>query len=224
MTGFATTNKHPKSRYYVFEGPDGTGKSTQANMLADFFQSCLGDERVLLTSQPWYEGHRGDIIKRYLRKQLLLPMSPGIVFDLYVDNRVDHLCRVVVPALEAGKVVIQDRSYYSTVAYQGSQGLSIPRIVEVHKGMERPDMVFILQTPLDVSLERLRQRHQQIGHAPETFETKPEQDQISRLFGEMSKHFPHDPLYFVDAMRSPEEVHGLLKQMTQRDLETLLQQ
>ncbi len=222
MIGLTLQTKHPNARYYVIEGPDGTGKSTQAKMLADHFRAHLGDDRVLLTSQPWYEGYRGGWIKQYLRGQFPIPLSPGQVFDLYVENRRDHLKRFVIPALEAGKVVVQDRSYYSTFAYQGSQDVPLDQIVEAHRDMQRPDMVFIMKTSLDVSQERLRQRHVQTGHAPETFESRPEQEQIAKLFDTVSQHFPDDPIYFVDAVDSPEEVHGLLKQMTQSDLETLL--
>ena len=220
MAGFATTNKHPQARYFVFEGPDGTGKSTQAHFLYDFFAAHLSPERVLLTSQPWYEGHRGDMIRQYLRKQISL--SPGEVFDLYVDNRVHHLCDVVVPALEAGKVVIQDRSYYSTVAYQGTQGLPIDEIVKAHKNMEIPNAVFILQTPLDVSLGRLRTRLQQTRHAAEIFEDRTTQEQVAGHFSQMHYYFPHESIFYITASGCVEEVHSIIKQFVQHDLESIL--
>ncbi len=198
MNKVSTTYKDPDARYFVFEGADGTGKTTQAGMLAKHLESLLGTERVLLTSQPWLEGRYGRFISKLLPRKSHLKGAE--LLQLYVDNCMHHLTNIVIPALEQGKVVVQDQSYYRTLAYQSTQGTSIESIVVAHKDMEVADQVFILRR----------------SGIPD------EQREIAEHFNQMGTCFPEHPLSFIDVEGTAYEVHGLVKQVLQSDVKHLL--
>lgn len=114
--------------FVTFEGIEGTGKSTQIAMLRKHLEG-LGRE-VLVTLEPG-----GSRIGRELRKMLLHMESKDLTGEtelfLYLADRAQHVAKVIVPALKAGKVVLSDRFCDSTVAYQGyGRGLD-PRLLTV---------------------------------------------------------------------------------------------
>lgn len=102
-------------KFIVFEGPDRCGKSTQANMLEQYFAE-LGKE-VILTREPG-----GDKVAEDIREILLNPdnvVSPMTELLLYEASRAQHTEQKVLPALKEGKIVICERYTMSTCAYQG---------------------------------------------------------------------------------------------------------
>lgn len=106
--------------FVTFEGPEGSGKSTQAARLAAWFQS-RGAE-VLLTREPG-----GTPLGLEVRKLLLTtPMTAEAEFLLYLADRAEHVREKIRPALLSGQVVISDRYADSSYAYQGfGRGLSL---------------------------------------------------------------------------------------------------
>jgi dTMP kinase len=147
-------------RFITFEGGEGTGKSTQARLLATHLRR-LGRE-TLLTREPG-----GAPLSERLRSLLLegeLAVDPVAELLLYEAARRQHVAEVIVPALERGAVVLCDRFADATVAYQGhGRGLDIPiieRLNELACGDCRPSITFLLA--FDDSregLERARKRH-----------------------------------------------------------------
>lgn len=101
--------------FITFEGGEGSGKTTQIERLRDYFNS-LGKE-VILTREPG-----STRIGRDIRKILLhvdnVDLKPKAELLLYLADRAQHFSELIIPSLEAGKVVISDRCYDSTVAYQ----------------------------------------------------------------------------------------------------------
>ena len=102
-------------KFIVFEGPDRCGKSTQANLLEQYF-IALGKD-VILTREP-----RGDKVAEDIREIVLNPdnvVSPMTELLLYEASRAQHTEQKVLPALKEGKIVICERYTMSTCAYQG---------------------------------------------------------------------------------------------------------
>ncbi len=101
--------------FIVFEGPDGSGKSTQADLL---YRSLSRDGYpCVITEEP---GGTAEGIK--IREILLNPeltLCPKAELFLFLADRTEHVCRVIQPALQQGKIVICSRYYYSTLVYQG---------------------------------------------------------------------------------------------------------
>lgn len=142
-----------KGMFIVFEGGEGAGKTTQAQLLADRLNGAQRD--VVLTREPG-----GTPVGNRIRDLLLDPDGPPIPpmaeFLLYAADRAAHVEQVIRPEIEAGKVVISDRFVDSSVAYQGGgRGLQQVLLVsEVAAGFLQPDLVVLLDIDPEVGLTR----------------------------------------------------------------------
>ena len=160
-----------RGKFITFEGGEGTGKSTQAAMLALRLES-LGLP-VLLTREPG--GSPGaEIIRHVLLSGAAKPFGPDVEAMLFAAARDDHVQCTILPALQSGKWVLCDRFADSTRVYQGILGQVDHRLI---KGLERvsigdlaPDLTLVLDLPVEVGLERVKLR---LGEAkPDRFEAE----------------------------------------------------
>jgi dTMP kinase len=148
-----------RGKFITFEGGEGTGKSTQAAMLALRLESLgIG---VLLTREPG--GSPGaEIIRHVLLSGAAKPFGPEAEAMLFAAARDDHVRCAILPALERGKWVVCDRFADSTRVYQGALGRVDRRLI---KGLERisigdlaPDLTLILDMPAESGLQRVAER------------------------------------------------------------------
>lgn len=143
----------PDGLFIVIEGIDGTGKSTQAKRLGDWFTS-QGREVVLSrepTAGPWGRKVRESAATGRL--------SPEDELQYFLNDRRQHVEELIQPSLAAGKVVILDRYYFSTMAYQGARGfdpLEIRRKNEIFAPV--PDLLLIMDLDVDTALTRIGAR------------------------------------------------------------------
>jgi dTMP kinase len=139
--------------FIAIEGIDGTGKSTQTRRLAEHFRN-LGRE-VILSREPT-DGPFGKTVRDSAGTGRL---SSEEELEYFIKDREQHVRELISPSLEAGKIVILDRYYFSTMAYQGARGLDP---VEIRKRNESfapvPDLLLILDLEVDVALERIGKR------------------------------------------------------------------
>ncbi len=154
----------------AFEGGEGTGKSTQARLLAE----RLG---AVLTREPGATQVGARI------RALLLDDDPGPAgLDaraealLMAADRAQHVAEVVRPSLEGGRSVVSDRSAYSSLAYQGyGRGLGADAVRQVCEwataGM-RPDLVVLLEVPSPVSVERMGAHLDRLEGAGDAFHAR----------------------------------------------------
>ena len=145
------------SLFLTFEGLDGSGKSTQVRLLEEYL--CSKGRAVRVLREPG-----GTPIGESIRTLLLDPsnkdLSDAAELFLFSASRSQLVEGVIRPLLEAGTVVLCDRFFDSTTAYQGGgRGLSIDMIRAVNRaatgGLE-PDRTFFLDVPLEVLSKRLR--------------------------------------------------------------------
>ncbi len=135
------------------EGIDGAGKTTQARLLADALRA-LGRE-VVLTKEPT-DGPIGRRIRETARTGRLPPEQE---LELFLQDRREHVETLIRPALARGAVVIVDRYFYSTAAYQGSRGLDPARIVARNLEFAPvPDLVLLFRVEPEVGVGRVRGR------------------------------------------------------------------
>ncbi len=160
-----------RGKFITFEGGEGTGKSTQAAMLALRLEA-LG-LAVHLTREPG--GSPGaEIIRHVLLSGAAKPFGAEVEAMLFAAARDDHVQCTILPALQSGKWVICDRFADSTRVYQGVLGRVDQRLI---KGLERvsigdlaPDLTVILDMPVEEGLERVKLRR---GEAePDRFEAE----------------------------------------------------
>jgi len=145
--------------FITLEGPEGAGKSTNREYLAERLRE-QGVE-VLLTREPG-----GTPLAERIRELLLAPSDEPMAVDtellLVFAARAQHLQQVIRPALAKGSVVLCDRFTDATYAYQGGgRGLSIERIAQLEQfvqGELRPDLTLIFDLPVEVGLARAAAR------------------------------------------------------------------
>ena len=134
-----------KGLFIVMEGPDGSGKTTQINLLKEYLEEA-GYE-CLITREPG-----GTVIGEEIRQLILNPehkeMSPVTEMLLYAASRAQLVHEVIGPALEEGKIVISDRFVDSSIVYQGiARKLGISTVSAVNApgiGIYRPDGIFFI--------------------------------------------------------------------------------
>lgn len=181
-------------RFVVFEGIDGSGKSLQAKMLAD----CLVDDglRVLLTAEP-SDGPIGLKIRS-------MAVRPGAEEEerLFLEDRRDHVTRVIAPALKNGRIVICDRYIHSSVAYQGARGLDPQRILDRNlRYVVPPDLVFLLEIPIDEALARIS------AARPEGMSLYEERESLKAVDG-IYRSLDDPSIVRINGADSPERVHA----------------
>jgi len=138
----------------VLEGIDGAGKSTQARRLLKRLRG-LGYDAVSFREPSG--GKWGRQIKKLAR--LSGSLSPEEELALFVRDREENVAKNLMPALSAGKIVVLDRYYFSTIAYQGAKGLDPGRIRRMNERIAvKPDLVFILDIGAGPGLARIRSR------------------------------------------------------------------
>lgn len=153
------TDKTPNPYFIVFEGPEGAGKSTQIKHLVNRLRETFD---VVQTREPG-----GTPAADAIRKVLLDPdltISPLTEVLLYSASRAQHVEEIIKPALEKNKVVVCDRFFGTSIAYQGyGRGLELDFIYNLTKRVTqgiRPDLVLLLDIDPQVGLERIAQRGQ----------------------------------------------------------------
>jgi dTMP kinase len=198
-----------KGLFITFEGTEGSGKSTQISLLADYLRS--EGRAFTLTREPG-----GTPIGDQVRKILLDPsnkaLDPKAELLLYAASRVQHLAEKIIPALEAGQVVLCDRFSDATLAYQGyGRGLDI----EVIRALDRivtaglhPHLTVLLDLDVVAGLSRARGRNSSSGLEHEgRFENEDTafHERVRQGYLALAKAEP-DRIRVVNAARTPAEV------------------
>jgi dTMP kinase len=160
-----------RGKFITLEGGEGSGKSTQAAMLAKRLES-LGIA-VVLTREPG--GSPGaEIIRHVLLSGAAKPLGPEAEAILFAAARDDHVRCTIEPALAAGKWVICDRFADSTRVYQGALGEVDPRLIKALErasiGDLKPDLTLVLDVPVETGLERAAVRRN--GSRADRFEAE----------------------------------------------------
>ena len=148
-----------KGLFIVMEGPDGSGKTTQINLLKEYLEEA-GYE-CLITREPG-----GTVIGEEVRQLILNPehkeMSPVTEMLLYAASRAQLVHELIGPALEEGKIVISDRFVDSSIVYQGiARKLGISTVSAVNApgiGIYRPDGIFFIDLSEEEGLRRKKEQ------------------------------------------------------------------
>jgi dTMP kinase len=192
-------SRPPRSRgvLIAFEGIDGTGKSTQVARLATRLRA--EGRAVVQTSEPT-QGEWGRKI-RALAREGREGVAREDELDWFLRDRMEHVEQTIRPALHAGKIVVTDRYYFSTMAYQGALGLDPRRIQEMNEALfPRPDLVILLVASPEVGLSRIA-RHRK-GLRDVGFEQSDYLHRVASLF----ESFRDPAIRAVDAAKRPDEV------------------
>jgi len=182
--------------FITFEGPDGAGKSTQVELLAQ----ALAEREPLVFREPG-----GTELGERIREIVLHrpeSMSAEAEMHLFMAARAELLRTRIEPALAAGRIVIDDRYQDSTLAYQGG-GRGAP--VDWPASFPKPDLTILLVLPPDVGLDRIRSG----GKGLDRLDAEPLDFHraVAAAYDRLAAADP-DRFLRVDARGAPEEIHA----------------
>ena len=184
-----------KGLYIAIEGIDGSGKTTQVEELAKYFEEK--GKKVIRTREPRKEGMIGDLVHQILRGEKKIP-DKALQY-LFSTDRVIHHEEVILPALGRGDIVISDRCFWSAVVYgildrtkdydykEANQILIAQSILSMYHQFTVPDYTFYLNISLDEAMKRIEKKHE---NAPrEMYEQKDKVEQVRKGYDWLLKEF-----------------------------------
>ena len=194
---------HTGSLFIVIEGLDGAGGTTQCRLLQSWLERR--GHTVVSTNEPTDRP-----VGKFIRSVLQDPHSKvgdEVLAYLFAADRQDHLDGRVKPALSRGEVVISDRYYHSSLAYQ-SLSLDFDFVAQLNGAFPAPDITIFLSLEPETSFARVQKR----GLPIERFETLDRLRSISQSYNRVLDHCQKrgEHLLCLDATQSIEEIHELI--------------
>jgi len=212
-----------KGKFIVFEGLDGSGLSTQAKLLGDYLQnrgpahiatparsdaassgerSVAGGREVILTKEPTMDSEAGRQIRAILDEKIKIEAAE--IQRLFVQDRKEHLDNLIIPALRAGKIVISDRYFFSTLAF-GAVSSNLEWLIGLNKDFLLPDMTFLLLVRPEICVDRIIKR----GEGVKLFEKLPTLEKVYKNYQIIAERFEN--IHVVNGEESAEEVFEEIK-------------
>ncbi len=196
--------------FITFEGPDGCGKTTQMNLLAQYFEKK--GKKVVLTREPGGKG-LGEKVR-----EILLNYN-GEVSDrcesfLFLADRAQNIDIIVKPAVKQGEIVLCDRHIDSTVAYQGyGRGLDINEINMLNNlatGGKKPDLTLVFDVDVETSMKRVGKEKDRMESAGIDFHNR-----VRNGYLELAKQEP-TRIKVLDATKTIEEIHEKVVEIVEK--------
>lgn len=204
-----------KGKYIALEGIDGAGKSTQVEKLARHFEA--EGKEVVITREPRKEGVIGDIVQEILTGKTKVP-SQALQY-LFSTDRVIHHAEVIEPSLEAGKIVISDRCFWSAIPYgildkdlsyddENLDFLLVSQsILSMYHQFIVPDFTFVLKVSLDLAMQRISGKDDK----KEIYEQKEKLKKINEGYNWIAEKFPNE----ITSVDGEGEVDDVTKRILQ---------
>lgn len=189
-------------KFIVFEGIDGSGKSTQSDMLCNKLKS----ENILVTKtfEPT-NGEIGTLLRKYLRGEI--STDKKVLAGLFASDRLDHFLNAengIIKLISDGYTVICDRNYLSNFAYQADEDENfVPMLNQKARELLKPDIHIYVDVSIDVALERISKSREDI----DVFENKQSLLEVTSNYKKIFKQFKNEEnILIVDGNKSVDEV------------------
>ncbi len=171
--------------FIVFDGPEGAGKSTQIELLRRRIEEA--HRQVVQVRDPGAT-RIGERIRAILLDPAHAEMAMRCEMLLYMAARAQMMAELILPALRAGKIVLCDRFVSSTLAYQlGGDGLTtgdINAVADVAIRHRRPDLIVLLDMPVERSFERVRRAKDRIEQRPMSYHEQVRRNYLAQAAGD----------------------------------------
>jgi len=215
----------PASGFLVLEGVNGAGKTTLQLKILDYLKQS--GRQTVSTREPG-----ATLIGKTIRSLLLDKkeecLSNLAELFLFAADRAEHVAKVIAPAIESRSLVVSDRYYYSTIAFQGyGRGLDLSLLKQINDTAIAgvyPDFVVLLDLSAEEGLRRAEGRQKAGGTEDyDTFEqeAKDFHNRIRNGFLTIAEEYP-EPFLVVDASKSPDEIFAKVKPVLDKWLERLM--
>lgn len=201
--------------FIVFEGIDGSGKSTQAKLLTHLFEK--NGHKVWLTAEPT-QGQYGKEARKIISSNESYDFWELV--NLFIKDREEHQ-KEIRAKIAQGYTVVCDRYKYSTYAYQGvlceDRGVAVQgfrmELDEKHKNMLEPDLIFYLKLESDIAIKRIQDRGEPTYREHFLFLEKVYVEFLDLFWGCGSPHFKNLPIVLLDAKKSQKTIAKTIKQI-----------
>lgn len=195
-----------KGIFIVVEGIDGAGKGYAMMRLQEYIMGKSKKyDHLLLTRNPT-NSLDGQKLREILATERDSQSGARQCMELFIKDRTQHVENHVKPALEKGYVVLCDRYKYSTMAFQHAQGIPLEELISMQSHLPTPDLVFLLDLPVEVASQRMSNRD-----GKEKFENKEFSEKVRRNYLHLATTLG-DPIITIDASKSKEEVFQQLRE------------
>ncbi|MCH7568787.1 MAG: dTMP kinase [Nanoarchaeota archaeon] len=201
----------------VFEGIDGSGKSTQIRKLVNYIFEKSKYNHVILTRNPYK-----DVNIRAILRQDNDPLTQAEkLADLFINDRKKQVEELVKPNLEKGHFVISDRYKLSTITYQAAQGLEMEDLIKRHEGLPIPDITFMIDVSPEEARKRMEKKDVAIRGKEHKFETNLDFARKLRENHYKAKEILEkegEKIFIINGERSPEEIFEEIKDIFEREI------
>ncbi len=196
-----------KGRLITFCGLDGSGKTT---LLKRLCADLCKEAQIFVTKQPTNFVRESAIFRTYMDSPDHSAFDYRSLSLLAASDRLQHVSKVIEPAMALGKTVISDRYFYSCLANLRARGYTEDRwIYEIAESVIQPDVSFFIDVPVEVAVERVRRR-------PEEKDRYIDMDLQYRLREEYLKICEQNGGICISTLNSEEECYLLIKKTIER--------
>lgn len=195
-------------KFITLEGIEGVGKTSNLEYIRTLLEQA--GKQCVVTREPGGTA-LGEALRTILLDHAEDNMSPDAELLMMFAARAEHLQKVIIPSLAAGKYVLCDRFTEATYAYQGGgRGLDFSKITELEnwvQGELRPDLTLVLDAPVGIGRDRAGKRSK-----PDRIEREKDDffERVRATYQEMASHYPHR-ICLVDASQNLEQVQKQIK-------------
>jgi len=200
-----------KGLLIVFEGIDGTGKSTQMSLLASSLKK--NGLAVIETREPT-NGQFGQQIRALYANRNGISREEEL--ELFIADRQEHVHDLLIPGLQEGKIILCDRYFLSTAAYQGAVGFSPAEIIERNSFAPSPDLALLFCAPPKLGIERITTGR---GDSLNDFEQEASLQKVAAIFDNLELPY----IQRIDASGSIDAVHQAVLQAVTPLLRNMIQ-
>ena len=199
-----------KGLFIAFEGIDGCGKSTQIRKLVQHLFEKSKYNHIVLTRNPY----KNINIRQILTEDSDPYTQAELLAQLYITDREHQVEETVKPNLEKGHLVLTDRYKFSTIAYQGAQGLDMGELISRQAHLPVPDATFIIDVPATIARERMHKEDVSVRGKEHKFEANIDfavqlRDNYLKAAGMLQAQKEH--IFVIDGNRHPDEIFGEIK-------------
>jgi len=200
-----------KGKFFAFEGLDGSGQTTQANLLKNHLEKMKF--KVVLTKEPTNDSNAGKLVNKILNQNKKLTGNElKKLQKKFSEDRKWHQENRIKPALKKGKIVITDRSQFSSFAFGTASGIDLNYLLKINEKFIEPCLVILLKVSPKVCIKRIQKR----GTKETLFEKEKQLEKVWMVFEKLAKKFNN--IVIIDGEKSIEEISENIKKIVKKRL------